>query len=271
MEGPWGVRKLECPLLPLRPVADDADLPRRVAVEPDLGRGQDLRPALARQQGEVKLPAVDVGLGQAGPSQRLAAGFHLREEPLPVRPEKDRILVEADGGMLPDRLDEPRPFDPQFLMHWGHLAARCPLSREPCGRREAGGGEPPLRDELVGREEHRLHPRAGVRDLQRVEEGGNEMDQAPLSDNRFYKVEDHCGPQLRERLRGRREVQRDRDGNGLVAQGGKALGDKSRLCEDILFVPARPCTHLSVGDGNSHVLFPMRFRAERMIPAISSR
>ena len=97
------------------------------------------------------------------------------------------------------------------------------------------------------------------------------MDQAPLSGERLHEIEDHRGPQIRKRLRGRCEVQGNGNGNGFMAQGGKTPGDEIDLREDILFVPARPCGHLSVDDGNFHDPFPMRFRAERMIPAIISR
>ncbi len=97
------------------------------------------------------------------------------------------------------------------------------------------------------------------------------MDQIPLSGERLHEIEDHRGLQVRKRLRDRFEVQGGGNGNGLMAQGGQTPGDEIDLREDILFVPARPCGHLSVDDGDSHDPFPMRFRAERMIPAISSR
>ena len=97
------------------------------------------------------------------------------------------------------------------------------------------------------------------------------MDQTPLSGKRLHEIEDHCGPKIRERLRGRREVQGNGNGDGLMAQGDQSPGDEIDLREDIQFVPAGPCGHLSVDDGDFHDPFRMRFRAERMIPAISSR
>ena len=108
---------------------------------------------------------------------------------------------------------------------------------EPGRRREAGGGEPLLGEDLVRREDHRLRPRAGVGDLQGVEKGGDDVDEAPLAGERLHEIEDNRGLESGERPRGRFEVQGNGNGDGLMAQRGKTPGDEIDLREDILSRP----------------------------------
>jgi hypothetical protein len=177
--------------------------------------------------------------------------------------EEDGIFVQADGGMLPSRLDKPCSFHTHFRS--------CFLGREPRRCRETRSRDPTLRKDLVRREEHGLRPGAGIGDLQAVEESGGEMDQASFPGERFHKIEDHCGPKIRESLRGRREIEGNRNRDGLVPKGSQPLRDEIDLHEDIQFVAAGPFGHFSVDNGDFHDPFRMRFRVERMIPAISSR
>ena len=67
------------------------------------------------------------------------------------------------------------------------------------------------------------------------------------------------------------QIQGNGDGDRFVAQCGKALRDDIHLHEHILLVPAGAFRHFSMDDGDFHDAVRVRFRADRMIPAISSR
>ena len=67
------------------------------------------------------------------------------------------------------------------------------------------------------------------------------------------------------------QIQGNGHGDRFMAQCSEALRDGIHLHEHILLVPAGAFCHFSMDDGDFHDAVRMRFRAERMIPAISSR
>jgi hypothetical protein len=66
------------------------------------------------------------------------------------------------------------------------------------------------------------------------------------------------------------QIQGNGDDDRFMSQCSEAIRDGIHLYEHILLVPAGTLCHFSVEDGDFHDAVRMRFRAERMIPAISS-
>ena len=142
----------------------------------------------------------------------------------------DAGLVEADGGVLPDGLDDGVG---------AFLEAVAVAAGEPGGSVDGEVEELPLGEDLVGGQVHRPRRTAGVADAEGLEHRGGEMDEAAVLLHLFDQVDDERRLQPAEVLPQRLDVERERDLVRPVAHPRKRRADAAHLREDIFGIEPR--------------------------------
>src|SRR5439155_22275945 len=87
-------------------MTDNSWLADRKRGKVDFGGGQDARPIAHRNQRQVELAPVDKLLGKARLPQLPRARCNLVANGRAVALANEGVIVETDGGVFPDRLDD---------------------------------------------------------------------------------------------------------------------------------------------------------------------
>jgi len=248
-ECPRRVTVLERVFDPLCAIADDAKLLRRVVLEENFGGRQEFRPAGAGQNGQVELTSLDVGLRETGRSF----------QPLPdqVRISFDeRVIRQSAGGVFPDGFDQVAVFRsdvPEIVTGF-----------QPRRRRHAFLGQHSLGKNLAGREEHCVGLRAGIGDIEFLQQQRAERNHPSAAVDRLHQVKHQIRLLTEEFLFCRLKIQRKGERDRLMAKFAQRGRDRIDLNEDVLFIRTRFRRKLAVKEDGLHG-FSFRQRPSRIL------